>query len=51
MYKQILEELKEHMPFTAFGAATGIILIIFFKNYPPNLPIIFSISFTLSMFS
>ena len=34
MYKQILKELKEHMPFTAFGAATGIILIIFFQKLP-----------------
>jgi hypothetical protein len=34
MYKQILKELKEHMPFTAIGAATGIILIIFFQKLP-----------------
>jgi len=34
MYKQILKELKEHIPFTAFGAATGIILIIFFQKLP-----------------
>ncbi|MCK5768637.1 MAG: hypothetical protein KAH35_09755 [Candidatus Atribacteria bacterium] len=34
MYKQILKELKEHMPFTSFGAATGIILIIFFQKLP-----------------
>ena len=34
MHKQILKELKEHMPFTAFGAATGIILIIFFQKLP-----------------
>lgn len=34
MYKQILEELKEHIPFTAFGAITGIILIIFFQKLP-----------------
>ena len=34
MYKQILEELKEHMPFTAIGAVTGIILIIFFQKLP-----------------
>jgi hypothetical protein len=34
MYKQILKELKEHMPFTAFGAATGIILIIFLQKLP-----------------
>ena len=34
MYKQILKELKEHMPFTAFGAVTGIILIIFFQKLP-----------------
>ncbi|GAH19202.1 unnamed protein product [marine sediment metagenome] len=34
MYKQIFKELKEHMPFTAFGAATGIIMIIFFQKLP-----------------
>ena len=34
MHKQILKELKEHIPFTAFGAATGIILIIFFQKLP-----------------
>jgi hypothetical protein len=34
MYKQILKELKEHMPFTAFGAVTGIILIIFLRKLP-----------------
>jgi len=34
MYKQILKELKEHMPFTALGAATGIILIIFLRKLP-----------------
>ena len=34
MHKQILEELKEHIPFTAFGAITGIILIIFFQKLP-----------------
>ena len=34
MHKQILKELKEHMPFTAFGAATGIIMIIFLRKLP-----------------
>ena len=34
MHKQILKELKEHMPFTAFGAATGIIMIIFLHKLP-----------------
>jgi hypothetical protein len=37
MYKQILEELKEHMPFTACGAATGIIMIIFLQKIPIRL--------------
>jgi hypothetical protein len=36
MYKQIVKELKEHMSFTAFGAATGIILIIFLQKLPPK---------------
>ena len=34
MYKQIFKELKEHIPFTSFGAVTGIILIIFFQKLP-----------------
>ena len=34
MYKQIFKELKEHMPFTALGAATGIIMIIFLRKLP-----------------
>ncbi len=37
MHKQIIKELKEHMPFTAFGAVTGIILIIFLQKLPSNL--------------
>jgi len=37
MYKQILKELKEHMPFTAFGAAAGIIMIIFLQKLPSKL--------------
>jgi len=37
MYKQILEELKEHMPFIAFGAATGIIMMIFLQKLPTKL--------------
>jgi len=37
MYKQILEELKEHMPFTACGAAIGIIMIIFLQKLPIKL--------------
>ena len=34
MFKQILNELKKHAPFTTFGALTGIVLIlvIFFTN-------------------
>jgi hypothetical protein len=34
MHKQIIKELREHMPFTAFGAVTGIILIIFLQKLP-----------------
>ena len=34
MLKQISEELKEHIPFTLFGALTGIILVIFFQKLP-----------------
>jgi len=34
MLKQISVELKNHAPFTLFGALTGIILMIFFYNLP-----------------
>ncbi|MBU1863143.1 MAG: hypothetical protein KKH94_05740 [Candidatus Omnitrophica bacterium] len=34
MIKQITKELKEHFPFTVFGAVTGIIIMILFKNVP-----------------
>ena len=32
MLKRILSELKEHYPFTLFGALTGIVLMMLFKN-------------------
>ena len=32
MHKEIFQELKEHAPFTIFGAISGIILMIFFHN-------------------
>ncbi|RKY32653.1 MAG: hypothetical protein DRP74_02115 [Candidatus Omnitrophota bacterium] len=34
MFKQILEELREHAPFTIFGAVTAIIIMIIFRNIP-----------------
>ena len=34
MIRIIVKELKKHAPFTAFGAATGIIIMIFFYNIP-----------------
>lgn len=34
MLKRILEELKEHAPFTIFGALTGIIIMILFHKLP-----------------
>ena len=37
MYKQISKELKEHIPFTAFGAITGIIMLIFFQKLPSQI--------------
>lgn len=37
MLKNILKELKQHSPFTLFGAITGIIIILFFYNIPPNI--------------
>jgi len=37
MFREIFAELKNHSPFTIFGAITGIIIVIFFKNIPSNL--------------
>ncbi len=34
MFKQIAEELRNHAPFTIFGAITGIIIMIFFQRIP-----------------
>ena len=34
MFKLIFKELKHHAPFTAWGAISGIILMVFFKNLP-----------------
>ena len=34
MFKQVSKELKNHAPFTIFGAITGIIIMIFFHNLP-----------------
>ncbi|MFA5069200.1 MAG: hypothetical protein WC300_00135 [Candidatus Omnitrophota bacterium] len=34
MISKILHELKEHIPFTLFGALTGIILMFAFKDMP-----------------
>lgn len=37
MAEHILKELREHIPFTVFGAATGIIIILFFQKVPSGL--------------
>jgi hypothetical protein len=37
MIRQISAQLKIHAPFTIFGALTGIIIMIFFKNMPSRL--------------
>jgi hypothetical protein len=37
MFKKILEELKEHAPFTIFGAITGIIIMVFFRKLPSEI--------------
>ena len=37
MLKQILRELKIHAPFTLFGAITGVIIMMLFKNSPSEL--------------
>ena len=34
MNKQILKELKNHAPFTIFGAVTGIVIVIFCQKIP-----------------
>ena len=36
MLKQILCELKNHSPFTIFGAITGIVIMLFFHNISPK---------------
>ncbi|UCG35441.1 MAG: hypothetical protein JSW17_01175 [Candidatus Omnitrophota bacterium] len=36
MIKLILKELKHHAPFTALGAISGIVLMVFLKNIPAN---------------
>lgn len=36
MSKQISQELKRHAPFTAFGAITGIIIMVIFQRLPQN---------------
>ena len=35
MFKQIFKELREHAPFTVFGAFTGIIVMLIFSNLSP----------------
>ncbi len=37
MNKQILKELKNHAPFTAFGALTGIGVMFIFQNLPNDI--------------
>ena len=36
MLKQISKELKNHAPFTVFGAVTGIIIMMFFQKIPKD---------------
>ena len=36
MFKQISKELKNHVPFTTFGAITGIVIMILFQRLPSN---------------
>ena len=36
MFRQVPKELKNHAPFTIFGAFTGIVIMIFFHNLPPK---------------
>ena len=39
MVKQILKELKNHAPFTTFGAMTGILIMMFFQKLPKETPL------------
>ena len=34
MIRQIVRELKEHSPFTVFGAITGVVIMAIFQNIP-----------------
>jgi len=47
MVKLILAELKNHSPFTSFGAATGIVLMIFFSSISIPAKLSYSIFYTL----
>lgn len=37
MLKEIFKELKEHAPFTIFGASTGIIIMFLFRQIPSGI--------------
>jgi hypothetical protein len=37
MFNQISKELKIHVPFTIFGAVTGIMIIALFQKLPADL--------------
>ncbi|MFH1352554.1 MAG: hypothetical protein ABIH68_03155 [bacterium] len=37
MIRQIIKELRNHAPFTLFGAVTGIIIMILFRNLPASI--------------
>jgi hypothetical protein len=37
MWKNIINELEHHLPFTIFGASTGIVVMLLFKNLPQNI--------------
>ena len=37
MFKTIIKELKNHLPFTLFGAITGIIIMLLFYKIPSNI--------------
>jgi len=37
MFKRIADELRHHAPFTSFGAATGIVIMIIFYKIPEDI--------------
>jgi len=37
VWRRIFQELKNHAPFTTFGAMTGILIMVFFQKLPKEI--------------